>query len=282
MRDLRVSTQYTGLSSFYLLLCIGGGEKLNTIDLVGSFFLTTSLPNFILPVTWTLQYELYFYFFFALLIFVTKEYRIKIIILTLVIILVVQSYAIFHLDIYAPNNFHTTSRLYIFWLSPFVIEFLLGVFVAYYFEHARIKHLFPLIFGIILLIIGALYYQNHMISGSLEQGYYMPQRVVFFGIISMLLLALMIELNQRNINIFPKISILLGNASYSLYLSHTILLLIAYGLGIRNAIKDFGAYQGELMILLIGSIILYSLLHYKFIELPLLNLSKKIRNTLFH
>jgi len=270
--------------SFFFLLIImyWYKQKLTTVDVIGSFFLTASMPNFILSVAWTLQYELYFYLFFSLLLFVAKKYRIKIIIFTLFIIFIIQFYAIFHLNIYAKNNFHIVSPLYTFWLSPFIVEFFLGIFVAYYFEHTRVKYIFLLIISIFFLIGSALYYQEFMINGTLAEGYYMPQRVLFFGATSMLLLALMIELSQRNINILPKISKYLGDASYSLYLSHTILLLIAYSLGIPHAIKHFGDYQELLMLLLIVGIIFYSLLHYKFIESPLLKLSKKVRNKLFH
>ena len=105
----------------------------------------------------------------------------------------------------------------------------------------------------------------------------MPQRVFLFGTISMLLLAVLVEMNNRNIVIFPKFSLLLGGASYSLYLSHNIILLLLYAAGARTVIKNFGMYQGLLMIFIIFIILLLSVLHYKYIETPLMEYAKKVK-----
>jgi len=281
----RLTRIYPLYWSFFFLLTVmyWGKEKLDTVDIVGSFFLTTSsLGDMILTIAWTLQYELYFYLFFALLLFVTRKHRIKFLVFVFFTILLIQTYAIVNLDIYNKEHFYAISRLYLFWFSPFVVEFLLGSFVAYYFEHARIKYLMPLAIGIGVLTIGALYYQEYNIEGTLAQGYYMPQRVLFFGTLSMLLLAFVVELNKRKIILLEKIALSLGNASYSLYLSHIILLLVIYKLGIRDMIQDFGRYQGLWMFLIVVFLVLYSLLHYKLVELPLLRFSKKMKKTLFH
>jgi len=280
----RVTRIYPLYWSFFFLLILiyWGKEKLTQSDIIGSFFLTTSsLGDMLLPVAWTLQYELYFYLFFSLLLFVPRNYQIKVLLLALVTIIFVQIYAIYDLHIYDKAHFNSVSRFYLFWTSPFITEFFLGAFVAYYFEHRRIKYLIPVIISIILLILGALYYQDHRIEGTLEQGYYMPQRVLFMGTIAMLLLVCAIELNARGILLFPKIAMKLGNASYSLYLSHTILLYLAYNTGIRKNIHDIGMYPGLGMSIIIGIILWYTLLHYKYIELPLLKLSKKTRKKLF-
>jgi len=268
---------------FLLILIYWGKDKLLSLDLLESFFLTTSsLGDMLLPVAWTLQYELYFYCFFALLLFIPRQHQIKIIFITLLFIITLQFYAIITLHIYDKEHFYAVSRFYTFWVSPFLVEFLLGSFVAYYFEHHRIKYLTPIIIAILILGIGALYYQSYMIEGTLEQGYFMPQRVLFFGTLSMFLIALIVELNKREIYILPKLALPLGNASYSLYLSHTILLYLLYKTGTRNTIENIGVYQGFFMLIVISIIVTYSLFHYKYIESPLLKLSKKIRTKLFY
>jgi len=268
---------------FLLILLYWGKKQLENADIVSSFLLTTSsLGDMLLPVAWTLQYELYFYLFFALLLAIPRKYQIKMLFIALFVIVTVQLYAILFLDIYNKEHFYTVSRLYLFWFSPIVIEFFLGVFVAYFFEYARIRYLTPIVVLILLLLISALYYQNYKIVGSLEQGYYTPQRVLFLGTLSMLLVACMVELNKREIRILPKIANSLGNASYSLYLSHTILLYLAYKTGVRNTIEDLDGYHEVGMFLIIGIIIVYTLFHYKYIELPLLKLSKHMRQKLFY
>lgn len=263
--------------SFLLLLLLIHAFKggFNGIDIFSSIFLTfSSSSTLLLQVAWTLQYELYFYLIFSLLLLFSKRYRIYLLTILFITIIFIQFYAIVFLDIYTVKNFNTTSTFYTFWFSPFFIEFLLGVFLAFYVEKRRIKRVFPLFLVATGLVVLALLYQHTAIHATLADGYYMPQRVLLLGTASTLLLALLVELNRREVIIFPNFSLLLGNASYSLYLSHTILLLIIYSLGIRTAIKDFGAYQGIFMSLIMLFIIIFSIFYYKWVELPLMKFFK--------
>ncbi len=263
---------------FFLLLVYYNGSLLDNFDLLGSFLLTVSSTNkLLLQVAWTLQYELYFYLSFSLLLFFSREKFINILFFVFILIVAVQLFGIFHLDIYAKENLPGTSSFYTFWFSPFCIEFLLGCFVGYYFEHRHIKSLFLTFCIISILFVLTMVYQNNYIDGTLASGYDVPQRVLLFGTISMLLLAALVELNSRNIIIFPKLSLLLGGASYSLYLSHNIILLLISAIGIRTAIKNFGAHQELLMLLIIFIILLFSVWYYKFIETPLINFAKKVK-----
>jgi len=262
---------------FFLLVAYYFGSSLDGFDLLGSFFLTvSSTGKLLLQVAWTLQYELYFYLFFSLLLFLPRKKSIKFLFFVFIMTIAIQLFGIFHLDMYAKNKLDSISTFYTFWFSPFFVEFLLGCFVGYYFEHRNIKNVFLVFLAIFLLFASAIFYQNNYIVGSLASGYYMPQRVIFFGTISMLLLAVLVEMNQRNIIIFPKFSLLVGGASYSLYLSHIILLYFLYAIGLRTAIKNYAAHQGIIKIIIILIIVLYSIWHYKFIETPLINFARKV------
>ncbi len=101
------------------------------------------------------------------------------------------------------------------------------------------------------------------------------------GSISAVLVIALVELEKRGWQFFPKYSLLVGGASYSLYLSHTIILLAFYFFGVRDFISGVENYKLLLMLLVIVFIIVYSILHYKIIEQPLLKLSKKYKKD-FH
>ncbi len=281
----RLTRIYLGYWPFFFFLLLiyyhYSPSSLDKFDLIGSFFLTvSSTSKLLLEVAWTLQYELYFYLSFSLLLLFSREKFFKILLFILIVIVAIQFYGISYLDIYAKNNIDGASSFYLFWFSPFNIEFLLGCFVGYYFEHWRIKNLFFVFFVIFTFLILAIFYQNNYIIGTLADGYYIPQRVIFFGTISMLLLAVLVELNNRNIVILPKFSLLVGGASYSLYLSHNIILLLLSGIGLMSTIKDFGAFQGLLMTFVVLIILLLSILHYKFVEIPLMNFAKKSKDNI--
>jgi len=256
-------------------------KSLENFDVLGSVFLTaTSSGKLLLQVAWTLQYELYFYMVFAVLLFFPRKYFIKILLMVFVLIVAIQIYGIRHIDTYAKDVFNGAPTLYTFWTSPFVLEFLFGSFVGYYFNKRRIKYLIPLVLIVIAIIVLSIQYQNFYIDGSYSEGYYLPYRVLYLGVISMLILAIFVELNKRDIVILSRFSILVGGASYSLYLAHNIILLFLYQIGLRNKILDFGKYQLFFMLIIVMGIVVYSVLHYRFLEMPIMAYVKKVKQRL--
>lgn len=283
----RATRIYLGYWPYFIILVLLGyffaPKLIENIDFIGSFFLTQSNLNILLlKVSWTLKYELYFYLCFAILLFFPKKYLIVILTSIFTLIIGVQLWGVLEKDIYKPDNFVYASRIYTFYMSPYCLEFLLGCFAGYFFEKNRIKSLVPvLLIGLSFFIMG-LYYQENLTSGKLYWGYFMNERVIFFGIASVSMLLGLVELEKRNIVLFPKISLLLGGASYSLYLSHTIILYCLYHFGIRDLIKSMGSYQVVLMLLVVFIIVGYSILHYILIEKPLMSQSKKLRKRLIN
>ena len=182
-----------------------------------------------------------------------------------------------HIDTYAKDVFNGASTLYTFWTSPFVLEFLFGSFVGYYFDKRRIKYLIPIVLIIAILLMLSIAYQSHYMDSSYVEGYYLPFRVLFLGVISMLVLAMAVELNKRDIIILPTFSIFVGGASYSLYLAHNIILLFLYQIGVRNMILDFGKYQLLFMLIIVLAMVVYSVLHYKYLEIPVMAYVKSIK-----
>lgn len=281
----RVSRIYLGYwPYFFLLLLLAynfAPKFLENIDLLGSFFLTESyLSKLLLKVSWTLKYELYFYLCFAFLLLVSKKHRFKLLLLVFFVIIGVQSWGMFVEKIYLSDNIQNATWMYTFYLSPFCLEFLLGCFVGYYFEQYRVKNLIPIAIVGIGCFFWALYYQDGLALGKLTQLYYINQRVLLFGLVSISLLITLIEIEKRNIVLLPKISKLLGGASYSLYLSHTIILYFFYHFGIRDYLKQIGSYQVLMMLAMVLIIVGYSVVHYLWIEQPLMKWSKKLKTKL--
>lgn len=265
---------------FFILLIITylfSRELLNTVDIVGSFFLTQKALNKILiTVSWTLTYELYFYLCFSFLLFLPRRKIIYVLYFLGIVIVAVQLFGIFILGAYLRNNFPTTHIIFTFYMSPFCLEFIAGCLIAFYFENKQVNNLMAVFVAAFLFFALAMFYQAN-IDGLLDQGYYYPQRVILLGSMSVFILVGLIELERRGVILFPNFSKLVGEASYSMYLSHTIILYVLYGIGVRTAIKEFGKYQGFLMILVVLLIVGYSILHYRIIETPLMSLARKFK-----
>jgi len=252
-------------------------HSLDQFDLIGSIFLTaSSSTKLLLQVAWTLQYELYFYLLFALLILLPKRYWIKALIVLFVVILILQSYASLVLDIYNKTIFNSISTFWTFWSSPYILEFLMGSLLGYFYQKREIKNLVPLYVGVIGLITTAWLYQSHYIDGTLAEGYFLRERVLLLGVASAMILAIVVAWERRSKQIVPKFSLLLGGASYSMYLSHTIILLFIYEIGLRDWIASVGRYQLWFMIGVVMLIVLYSIIHYKWIETPLMRWAHRL------
>lgn len=266
---------------FLVFMVIFYHHSLYNFDFLGSIFLTFSTSSkLLLEVAWTLQYELYFYLFFALLLFVQKKFFIPIFILLFVILIGIEIYATMVLDIYNHNKFNAMSTFWTFWTAPYMLEFILGVFIGYFFENYRLKSILILFILVLILLSSALYYQKYIIDSSLSEGYYLPQRVFFFGLSAMLLVSIAVELHLRKVQFSSKFFTTLGDSSYSLYLTHNIILLYLYQIGLRDWIATHSSYPAIWMIFIIGFIVAISVLFYRWVEVPMMRYSRKIKKTL--
>ncbi|MGJ8663262.1 MAG: acyltransferase family protein, partial [Marinicella sp.] len=277
----RLTRIYLGYWPYFLLylavVYFFASGKLNNANLLGSFFLTEiGIHKLLIPIAWTLTYEMYFYLCFTVLMLLPKNLLPMMIKLLIVFIVLIQGYHILFNDIYTHANFPYIDFYLTFLTSPFCLEFLMGCLVAIFFEKNRIKHLkIPLLLAAVVLIAGLFYQQQYIMpEGLLAQGYYLPQRVMFWGTVSVLLVASVVELNKRGTILLPKMSHLLGGASYSIYLSHIPIIFLFSHLGFvtyfRNQLKlpDLG------FLIIALCVIIYSVVHYLWIEKPLMQASK--------
>lgn len=277
----RLTRIYLGYWPYFLLtlavVYLFASDKLNQANLIGSFFLTEiGIHKLLIPIAWTLTYEMYFYLCFTVLMLLPKKILPMTIKLLMLFIVFIQGYHMLFNDIYAHANFPYIDFYLTFLTSPFCLEFLMGCWVAMFFEKRRIKHLkIPLILATMVLITGLLYQQQYIMpEGLLAQGYYLPQRVLFWGTASVLLVAAIIELNMRGIIIMGRLAKLLGGASYSIYLSHLAILFLFSHFGFM-AYFSTQLKQPDLgFLIIVISVIVYSVLHYLYIEKPLMKAAK--------
>ncbi len=156
------------------------------------------------------------------------------------------------------------------------IFFLLGMLMCFYrsviqklFSHGilQIISLVAILFGVIILILGMWIFKN--------------QPFVFFKFSGIVLLVSG-TLFYRGKLLVNKINILLGDLSYSIYLTHPLVILFLVKIGLNVLIYEYFPNYGFLVFIsIVGiSVIGVSYLTYNFIEKPFIRLGKsKVLNS---
>lgn len=268
----------------YFLLILGlslwlGPQRLESIDLTGSFFLTqTDFHQLLLPIAWTLSYELYFYLWFAVLLWLPRTWLKPAIAVLAGMLVVVQGYQIWVHDIYAVEHFPNTPFYLSFMTSPYCLEFLSGCLLGMYFQQRRLKPVgWLLLLALVWFVLGLWYQRTHIMpAGLLAEAYYLPERVLIFGAVSVLLVACLVELEHRGTQLLPRISRVFGGASYSIYLSHIPIIFLCHELGLFGFLARIIPIQELNFLVVLALILTYSVLHFWYIEQPLMRLAKGI------
>lgn len=229
-------------------------------------FPTTSIVDSFSPllvVGWTLAFEWLFYIlFFSLIAFNVKRKALFLggIILCLVIIGRIS---------------HFNDLRMIFPTNPIMIEFLFGVIICYF--YLNVKKISALV-GAILLASGVLGYLLMVIYGFGHVWHYQlvlsgdesMNRVLNWGVPSSFIVAgaVILEKEGRLNSLWSnKVSILMGDASYSIYLVH----LTVLNLLILLYLKTGFFMQADVMIWFqVIVAVAISIVFYKLVEKPLL------------
>jgi len=243
---------YLGYWPFFFVMLalffVTNPQKLSEFDLVGSFFLTNvDMFQLVLPISWSLSYELYFYFLFLFtFIFSIKQLYILIPVFIGFILLIV---------LYA---FFTPEFPQYFFYSPFLLEFFAGVLLYMYKEYLMKSWMLPL--GVLIAVIA----YGYGITYETKNGLF---RVITFGIGALFIVLTALVLEQKNIYRAGKQFEALGNASYTLYLSHLIIIQLFYLFGLRGFFTSEGVILPLLGLFGIVSLsVIFSLVYYQKIE----------------
>lgn len=212
----------------------------------------TRLP--ILPVAWTLTHEMLFYAAFATVFFVRKNYVLLLIPLAWVGLIV----------FYPSLGINGKNFLVDVFFSSRNIEFIIGCLMAYYANHHlnwKVS-LISLLAGIGLIIIAwTNTLSGHSITTLSDWATYgIPFAMIIFG-------ATRLErfIHNKEGSLF-RFFVYLGDASYSIYLVHFIVIIIC-----KRTLNDFGMEYGYVEFWLTSAIALVvSLALYELIEEPMI------------
>jgi len=201
----------------------------------------------VLYVGWTLTYEMFFYLVFAVsLCFAERPMRYCIV-------------AFFVMLALGSLTAQANAFYWRFMTNPMMLEFVFGCIIGWMYTQ-RMK--VPMAVSAFMAVAGILGFFVSPITPEMEH------RFIFAGIPSALLVAGFVFWESAN-GWIPKLVLLpVGNASYSIYLTHTLTVpVIAHGLGHFDKSR---ALQGDIAcILLVMASIIVGYLAYLTMERPL-------------
>lgn len=250
---------------FFIFPQFGLGNETNLDRIIYSIFLLPSTEAPIVHAAWTLIYEVLFYLTFALLILFGFKKMLPFIISIIIFTVIGWIYSI--------NNIVAfQNSIYYIFFSYHNFEFLIGIVGAYLVinKHFRYEKIF-LLLSVIILVSMLLfeYYQNHAYYHLRLFGYGIPAFLIISSLSS-------IELNKAFIlpnNIWYRFLLFLGNASFSIYLTHQFLISgigrILSRLDLNNLLGGYG-----IILITITLTLFFGCIFHLIIEKPLLNLSR--------
>lgn len=236
----------------------------NQVDIVSSFLLLPQNMAPLVNVGWSLVHEMYFYWFFFLMMLLISEPFLPL------ALAVWGGVLVFSHIIAEPNNVYLKLALH-----PLTLEFIGGCFVAIFYYNHEIKRNRKVLLAIsvisfILLIAG--HEATQIISDVYTTAWWW--RVLTFGVPSLLIVHCFVQLEKEGY-VFPKWLIALGDASYSIYLSH-VLVLSALG-RIWHVFSSDGVMDNLIAIPVLAALMLgFGLLSYYMVEKPFMKFFRKI------
>lgn len=271
----RFARVYSGYWLFFLialvLIYLLEAPRLAKIDFLRSFFLLpTDIGQLLLPVSWTLIFELFFYVLFGLLIALVGDRRPFWTRAIFCIALVWFVYSQFIRQAYVPGIIESMSVLENYWAFPFLLQFFAGAMLADWLRVNREGPAWSLVISGASLWLVAGWVNHAYFADTLTQGHQIMWRVWIFGVPSLLLLAGVVRLEFSGRTWLPRFGSLAGGSSYALYLSHTLLLFLSAHLGLHIKLQGLSVWIVQAAyLMLVAVIVLYSLGHYRWFERPM-------------
>lgn len=236
----------------------------NQVNILKSFLLLPSATLPLIMVGWTLIHELYFYIIFSFMLFFIPERQLP-------LALLVWGGIVFAMD----NLYATNDPIVKIIFNPLTIEFIGGCLFAVLY-HKRVLHLKPSVLILLSWTIGIIslysYWSYYSLTTEIEPLKWW--RLLIWGIPAMLITYLLVNA-ERNGHTANRYLIKIGNASYSIYLSHILTLSAAGRIWHIFSIK---AIYDNIVVLpvLVLLVVIVGMVSHSLIEKPLLLLSRKI------
>ena len=265
-RITRIYPPYWLYSAVVLMIWLYHPEMVNSaqgsqVNILASFLL---LPQDLLPllmVGWTLIHEMYFYVVIAMVIPVVPErvFPFWLALWALVVILG-SGYLITNAD----RDYNSAIQLA---LHPFTLEFIGGAACALLLNHTLGGHArFIMGLGVVAFLVAAFWLESYDPTLSTE-GW---RRVLFFGIPALLVVHGAASAEIGGTLYFPKMLRTVGDASYSLYLSHVLVLSAIGRFWAQFNNPGFISHIVILVTMLLATLTV-GLMSYRWVEVPILN-----------
>ena len=210
----RVVPVYWALSAVYVAVLLVAPRLMQSgvLELphaVASFFFIPVLhpvTGYMMPLVtpgWTLNYEMFFYGIFALGLFLPRAHRLAFVSLAMVLLVLLG-------QLVDPQ-----SRVADFYTSTLLLEFLFGVWLGVLFEAGRVLPPRALPLAALVAVVALVGLQRFATSET---------RFLFMGLPAMAVVFVAVSWERwRPVRGLP-VALLLGNASYSIYLVHQLAL----------------------------------------------------------
>jgi exopolysaccharide production protein ExoZ len=158
---------------------------------------------------WTLNYEMFFYIIFTVALYINRQQRFYLAAATIAGLILIG-----YISGVTPEYSVTLFAL----TRPIMADFLLGMAIAYFYMRMPSVRKIPSTLFLLAVIVGAAL----LLVLRLDPTAVQPATNTFFkyGLASALIVLGMVGLEIRGIRIQNPVALLLGNASYSLYLTH--------------------------------------------------------------
>ncbi|MDR5020343.1 acyltransferase [Yersinia rochesterensis] len=227
----------------------------------------------IIYTAWTLSYEAYFYIVFSIAIFINHKHRALVCAVAILLIMAMSQLhlydALFLDPITAKKDNQGVLYNLSFVSSPLIIDFILGMFLAYLYDYYDKKCGYHNIYNFIALssMAIALIFMISSKTGSVGP--------TSWGWCSFLIVASMLVLT-KNLNLtYPRFLISIGEMSYSIYINHVVVKKVSF-----SYIGSFGLFTGKdgffILFSLVAVTLCISYFTYTFIEKPSVKLGHKL------
>lgn len=233
-------------------------SKLIAASNTASSLLFLPTDNLILGVGWTLQYEMYFYLLFAACLAFATAWQ------TIIVLPLLLGTA------WAASPLLPTEPVRAFLANPIALEFSFGLWLAYGFVNGKLPRFNPVLaaaLGVAGIGAASVIAVNFLSSGPIDTGG-LAQEIRFFAWGVPALLIVYAGLHVKNVSGgVGGILLLLGNASYSIYLTHA-LVMTAYAKALKSGA---GAHLPPLVLMALAAIVALAvgIATYKFVERPI-------------
>jgi exopolysaccharide production protein ExoZ len=235
------------------------GSQGGHVNIFKSFLLLPDNNLPLLAVGWSLIYEVYFYLILSVVLKVIKSSSYPLFLISWAAFVALSSWALSRLTGSNP------------WLklmsSPLSLEFIFGCFIAIYFK--KIKEAYGL--PIFLLGAGALLETFFYLDVKSIHIYDSWNTTLVFGSSASLLVLGAVVSESTLKTVLPKIILSVGDSSYSLYLSHVLVISALGRLWFYLPIGHKGIGHLVSLAVIFAIAVGWSLLSYKFIEIPIID-----------